>query len=153
MYAGYTTLKKLALYVIAYKSTVDEIGFLQQLFQNRFDVEKDGIITLQEFKDALNVYSYTDEELTFMYNAVDIDGCGNISYSEFLAATIEAHGFIEEVRIAEAFDRLDSDDSGYITVTNLTPFSGKIFPNPSSIRLLKKLMSWIMMDKLIMMNF
>jgi len=40
MYAGYTSLKKLALYVIAYKSTVDEIGFLQQLFQNRFDVEK-----------------------------------------------------------------------------------------------------------------
>jgi len=128
MYAGYTSLKKLALYVIAYKSTVDEIGFLQQLFQNRFDVERDGIITLQEFKDALNVYSYTDEELTFMYNAVDIDGCGNISYSEFLAATIEAHGFIEEVRIAEAFDRLDSDDSGYITVNNLTAFLGKDIP-------------------------
>jgi len=128
MYAGYTSLKKLALYVIAYKSTVDEIGFLQQLFQNRFDVEKDGIITLQEFKDALNVYSYTEEELTCMYKAVDIDGCGNISYSEFLAATIEAHGFIEEVRIAEAFDRLDSDDSGYITVTNLTAFLGKDIP-------------------------
>jgi len=43
--------------------------------------KKDGIITLQELKDALiNVYSYTDdEEFTFMYNAVDIDGCGNIS--------------------------------------------------------------------------
>jgi len=128
MYAGYTSLKKLALYVIAYKSTVDEIGFLQQLFQNRFDVEKDGIITLQEFKDALNVYSYTDDELTFMYNAVDIDGCGSISYSEFLAATIEAHGFIEEVRIAEAFDRMDSDDSGYITCRNLTAFLGKDIP-------------------------
>jgi len=75
------------------------------------------------------VYSYTDdEEFTFMYNAVDIDGCGNISYSEFLAATIEAHGFIEEVRIAEAFDRLDSDDSGYITVNNLTAFLGKDIP-------------------------
>jgi len=51
------------------------------------------------------------------------------------------HGCMEEVcGIAEAFDhRLDRDDSGDSTVTNLTAFSrGKIFPNPSSIRLLKK---------------
>jgi hypothetical protein len=36
-------------------------------------------------------------------------------YTDFLAATIEAHGHIEEDRIAEAFDRLDSDDNGYST--------------------------------------
>lgn len=36
-------------------------------------------------------------------------------YTEFLAATIEAHGHIEEDRIAEAFDRIDSDDTGYST--------------------------------------
>jgi calcium-dependent protein kinase len=125
MFSGYTKLKKLALYVIAHKSTVDEIGFLQQLFQNRFDVEKDGIITIDEFKDALKVYSYTDDELCIMFNAVDIDGSNNISYSEFLAATIEAHGTIEEDRIAEAFDRLDSDDDGYITDNNLKSFLGQ----------------------------
>jgi Ca2+-binding EF-hand superfamily protein len=34
-------------------------------------------------------------------------------YTEFLAATIELHGQIEEDRIAEAFDRLDSDNTGY----------------------------------------
>lgn len=33
-------------------------------------------------------------------------------YTEFLAATLEAHGNIEEERVAAAFDRLDSDDSG-----------------------------------------
>jgi calcium-dependent protein kinase len=125
MFSGYTKLKKLALYVIAHKSTADEIGFLQQLFQNRFDVEKDGVITIDEFKDALKVYSYTEDELCIMFNAVDIDGGNNISYSEFLAATIEAHGTIEEDRIAEAFDRLDSDDDGYITVKNLKSFLGQ----------------------------
>ena len=34
-------------------------------------------------------------------------------YTEFLAATIEACGRIEDDRLAEAFDRLDSDDTGY----------------------------------------
>lgn len=33
-------------------------------------------------------------------------------FAEFLAATLEAHGYIEEERVAAAFDRLDSDDSG-----------------------------------------
>jgi hypothetical protein len=46
-------------------------------------------------------------------------------YTEFLAATIEAHGHIEEARIAEAFDRLDSDDSGFISRKNLREVLGK----------------------------
>lgn len=124
MFATYTSLKKLALYVIAHKSTVDEIGFLHQLFQNRFDTEKDGVITFEEFKAALSVYDYTEDELSQIFTACDIDGCSNIGYSEFLAATIEAHGTIEEERIAEAFDRIDSNDSGFITVANLKDFLG-----------------------------
>jgi calcium-dependent protein kinase len=127
-FAGYTKLKKLALYVIAHKSSADEIGFLQQLFRNRFDVEKDGVISLDEFKEALSVYSYTDDELEAMFHAIDIDGCDSLAYSEFLAATIEAHGSIEEGRIAEAFDRLDNDDTGYITVSNLADFLGNEVP-------------------------
>jgi hypothetical protein len=36
----------------------------------------------------------------------DVDGTGVVKYSEFLAATIEAHGVISEERLAEAFDRI-----------------------------------------------
>lgn len=38
---------------------------------------------------------------------------GKIMYTEFLAATIEAHGHIAEDRIAEAFDRLDTSETGF----------------------------------------
>jgi hypothetical protein len=41
-----------------------------------------------------------------------------------LAATIEAQGAISEERLAEAFDRLDSDDSGFISKENLREFLG-----------------------------
>ena len=41
-----------------------------------------------------------------------------------MAATIEAHGHIGEDRIAEAFDRIDADDSGYISRQNLQDFLG-----------------------------
>ena len=37
---------------------------------------------------------------------------------------MEAHGHIEERRIAEAFDRIDSDDSGYISRQNLRELLG-----------------------------
>jgi hypothetical protein len=42
-----------------------------------------------------------------------------INYTEFLAAAIETQGTIEEYRLAEAFDLMDVDDSGYISRENL----------------------------------
>lgn len=137
-FAGYSKLKQIALYVIAHKSSADEIGFLQQLFRNRFDIEKDGVITLEEFRETLSVYSYTDNEILTMFKAIDIDGCETIAYLEFLAATIEAHGSIEEYRIAEAFDRIDSDDTGFITVSNLVDFLGDDVPQEFIDKVIKE---------------
>ena len=49
----------------------------------------------------------------FFYKSQDLNHNGKINYTEFLAATIEAFGNIEEDRISEAFDRIDADDDGY----------------------------------------
>jgi Ca2+-binding EF-hand superfamily protein len=84
---------------------------------------------LEQFKEALSQhYTYSDEEMEKLFSGIDIDGTGRVHYSEFLAATIEAHGSIDEERLAEAFDRLDSDDTGYITVSNLQEFLGEGVP-------------------------
>ncbi len=40
---------------------------------------------------------------------------GVILYTEFIAATLELHGRVEEKRLAEAFDLMDDDDSGFIS--------------------------------------
>ena len=37
----------------------------------------------------------------------DVNKNGHIMYTEFLAATLEAHGYIAEDKIAEAFNILD----------------------------------------------
>lgn len=122
-FATYGKLKKLALLVVAYKSTDEELGFLRKIF-DKFDITNDGEISIDEFKEALMVYQFTDEELEYMFEALDIDCTSKVHYSEFLAGSLEAHGNIDEARIAEAFDRLDSDDSGFITVENLREFLG-----------------------------
>lgn len=113
-YADYSHLKKLALMVIAHKSTSAEIGILRKVFQ-KYDTNREGTIQLPEFREALSKYGYPEAEIARMFEAVDLDGTGKIRYTEFLASTIEAFGEIDEERLAEAFDRLDSDDSGFIS--------------------------------------
>ena len=54
----------------------------------------------------------------------DVDKDGEVEYTEFIAATLEARGNIEEERIAEAFDRLDTDQSGFISKRELAQFLG-----------------------------
>ncbi len=66
MFSSYKTVKKLALMVIAHKSTSEEIGFLRKAF-SRFDTHNDGTVTFSEFQDCLAEYGYNDEELERMF--------------------------------------------------------------------------------------
>lgn len=119
-------MKKLALMVIAHKSSTDDIMKLRKAF-DQYDSSNDGEVTLAEFRSELRKQGYADEEIEKMFASVDVNKEGTISYIEFLAATLEAHGHIEEDRLAEAFDRIDSDDTGYISRKNLEGMLGKEF--------------------------
>ena len=67
-----------------------------------------------------------------------MDQTGEVKYVEFLAATIEATGAISEERLAEAFDRLDADDSGYITTKNLRELLGNEVPEEDINAIIKE---------------
>ena len=127
-FAEYSTLKKLALMVVAHKSTSDEIGFLEKMFRE-FDCSNKGDVTFEDFTVALEGYEYTKDECKRLFRAMDLDNSGLIHYSEFIAATIEARGTISEERLAEAFDRIDADDSGFITVGDLRELLGESVPS------------------------
>ena len=121
-YKNNLPLKKLALNVIAHRSTTDEIINLRKAF-DQFDAANNGVISSSEFKTALQEKcAYTEEEIKEMFEAIDINQNGHIMYTEFIAATLEAQGQLNEDRIAEAFDRLDTDGSGYITKENMLEF-------------------------------
>jgi Ca2+-binding EF-hand superfamily protein len=69
-----------------------------------------------------------DEEVRRIFDGIDVyhDGAG-IAYTEFLAATLTSRGFLTEERVAEAFDRLDLDSSGAISVDDLHSILGRNF--------------------------
>lgn len=110
-YVQYPRLRRLTLMLVAHRSTSEEIGILRKVFEH-YDTAQNGHVDLDEFKHALDDAGYTDEGYQEMFDAVDIDGTGKIRYTEFLAATIEAAGWISEDRLADAFDRVDHDSTG-----------------------------------------
>jgi serine/threonine protein kinase len=113
-YRQTSQLKKLALTVIAHRSTAQDLIQLRSIF-DRFDTEKNGVLTFEEFKAALEKMGYPDKDISDIFESIDLNQNGQIMYTEFLAATIEVHGSIEEARIAEAFDTIDADQNGYST--------------------------------------
>ncbi len=123
-YRQTSQLKKLALNVIAHRSTSTEILSLKKAFK-KFDTENNGVLSFEEFKKALENLNYDEATMSEIFDSIDVNQNGYIMYTEWLAATIEAHGHIEEDRIAEAFDRLDSDDTGYISKANRKEVLGK----------------------------
>jgi calcium-dependent protein kinase len=119
-YAEWSDFRKLALNVIAKRSTSDEIFEIRRVFAE-FDTENSGTITLDDFRSALTQYdpTYSDEELEDIFRKIDVGGTSVINYTEFLASALEARGSIEEWKLAEAFDMLDRDGSGCISKDDL----------------------------------
>ena len=81
-FADYSKLKKLALMVIAHKSTSQEIGFLRRIF-DKYDKDHNGMIGREEFQEGLEGFGYGEAEIEKMFTACDLDGTGIIHYSEY----------------------------------------------------------------------
>ena len=70
-----------------------------------------------------------------------------INYTEFLASTLEARVAIEEDLIAQAFDQMDQDKSGYISRKNLCSILGSTMCNPTDCdRLVKDILAEVDTD-------
>ena len=68
-YANYSKLKKMALMVVAHKSSAQEIGILRKIFQ-KYDTKKDGQLSFEEFKAALGDAGVAEEECERIFDSV-----------------------------------------------------------------------------------
>ena len=116
-------LKRVALNALAQKSTASKY---RGLFVN-LDTTQSGTWTHEEFMEGFKNSGSSQEELEDLFLKLDINGNGEILYTEFVAATLEAEGELEEGQLQEAFDLIDKDHSGYITKKDLM----KMFGNPT----------------------
>ena len=97
---------------------------LRHIFTS-FDGDNSGTVESDELRRAFALHDkYSDDEIDQIFSAVDMNGAGKISWTEFLAATIETMGKVGEDEFSECFEQLDCDNSGYIdaSVRNVLSF-------------------------------
>ena len=92
-YKDSSSLKKLALNVIAHRSTSDEILHLRKTFE-AYDTERNGVISYEEFKAALEKAEYSEDSLQEIFESIDVNNNGHINYTEFLAGTSTGQIFL-----------------------------------------------------------
>jgi len=123
-YCYSTSLKKIAMMIIAHKATSAEIAKLREVF-DFYDSLGNGYIHVSEFKSVMSNFHYSDVELEEIFQNIDLDRNGIISFTEFLAASFEAIGHLEEEKLADTFHSLDFDKTGFISNANLRAVLGK----------------------------
>lgn len=92
---------------------------LRAMFQE-FDTDHSGALSREEFHEAMKRMSVNlpTEDIDHLFDAIDVDNDHQISFTEFLAATLDPREVdIEELN--KAFRLLDIDNKGYISKDDL----------------------------------
>jgi len=89
------------LTAISVQVSPDDIKELKQLFM-QMDINGDGVLTIEELQKGLSEME-NGETIAELMKSADTDGSGEINYTEFLAATIDANIFMRNEYLMTAF--------------------------------------------------
>lgn len=112
-------LKRIALNCLAKKAPPSKY---QKLFIE-LDTTKSGTLTKSEFLEGFKHSGNSPEELDDLFEKLDVNMNGEIMFTEFLAATLEAEGELEEAQLQEAFDMI-AKKSKFITKKHVLKLVG-----------------------------
>ena len=121
-YAKLNLIQKSVVNYTAFHLNLKEKKKLNEIF-NEFDEDKDGIISVKEFKEKLIQYKVKDEadvdEILELFNKIDVDKNKEISYNEFIAALMDFRISIKSEELKKCFKNYDKNDSGKISLKDL----------------------------------
>lgn len=98
-------LKRISLNVLARKVKSSKY---REVFEH-LNKSQTGIMTKEEFMEGFKNFGSSKEELFDLYEKLDINNNGGITYTEFIAGTLETGGELEEHQLREAFDLISSN--------------------------------------------
>lgn len=126
-------LKRLGLNVLAKKHHSSKYSGLW----DDLDTTESGTLTRDEFMDGFKNSGNSQEELNDLFKKLDVNCNGEILYTEFLAATLENSGEVQEEDIKEAFDVI-SKNGKYITKKDVQKVVGVKRKRKSDEEMLKE---------------
>lgn len=126
----YSDMRKLLCEVLSFTLIPDQIQGLRKEFE-KMDTDGSGEISLSALKTVLlgnaaqgSLGALTEEEVEDIFNAMRVNKTETtIHWHEFIAAGL-SHCKVDERNLKLAFDRLDSDHTGYITFENFMDLIG-----------------------------
>jgi len=99
---------------------------LRNIFKE-FDKSNKGVISKEDFKAQLEkIYGVviSSEMADEVFQQLDLDNSGSISYNEFITSVIGNRKNITEERLEKAFKMLDKDNNGLLSVDEIKSFFG-----------------------------
>lgn len=110
-------------------ATNDEKEEMVALFKS-LDTDHNGTLCREELKAGFErVFGVEteniDEEVDKIFREIDIDGSGEIDYSEFVTAAMNRQNFLTKDRLESAFGAFDTDQSGAISIQELKAALGR----------------------------
>lgn len=109
--------QRIALEAIVFsRRNDDELHALRSAFRV-FDTANSGHLKLESFTAVLRAEGVSTDEAADLFKSVAL-GADSVSYNEFLAATLP-HRLITPLLLKRAYDTLDIDAVGYLTIASL----------------------------------
>jgi calcium-dependent protein kinase len=109
-------------FIVSIKTTTEDLETLKALFL-KLDTSKDGTLSIEELKAGmqtiLGVFKGDVNEYNELMNSLDVNGDGVIDFTEFITAAIDRAVVLNKDNLKAAFELIDKDGSGFITVEEL----------------------------------
>jgi len=124
-YALSSSFSKGVKIALASRMSRFEIGKIHARFKE-IDGNGNGVISLTEFELALGE-SIPKTEANRVFTALDVGKEGFISYSEFIAGTLQLHHGVTETRLRDAFRQMNKAGEAGIKIADLMVIMGADF--------------------------
>jgi len=117
-----STFTRMCITAVAKQLDHKNLRDIHQVFRD-MDTEGDGVLSLDEvsngFKKIFGEDSVEYKQVGTMFESLDLDGSGNIDYTEFCAAGLGQKQSMQDEILWAAFKTFDLDNTGYIKKSDL----------------------------------
>ena len=136
-YKNINNFKRFILTCLATRLRDQDIKNLKNIFIE-MDINKDGTLSLEEFKIALKKI-VKENEIKEIFSEVDTNNSNRIEYTEFITALIDKKEYLKEEKLFEIFQTLDKDQDGKINKDEIkTVLKGEDFDENELNEFIKK---------------